>query len=298
MDRDGKLRLELLDVYGDFLQEKVDITLRNQDLTDNLRVADLDAGRQILIDNLIGPPRNRYLLQIDVPSYRPVSRFVAATSGEAVEPRTLFFAVDPKKVISVDFPGYASLSAEARSLLEMSEKVLDFAGLKGEALYQKLDNIRRAGLLNIAAKTDRTRLSNGRTVLSYLGSEPGELSEIRGDRFFARVPKELREETKNSVPEEIFEPVPETLHHPPKGYSHAGSFKTLDRYGNLQLTFFAKGDDWMADIDIDDAAGLEHVFQVLRNSLTGRPTHPYDIHEILIRYQELDPGYRLRVRAG
>jgi hypothetical protein len=49
------------------------------------------------------------------------------------------------------------------------------------------------------------------------------------------------------------------------------------------------------DVDIDDAAGLGHVFQVLRNTLTGRPTHPYDIHEILVSYQQLDPGYRFVV---
>jgi hypothetical protein len=51
----------------------------------------------------------------------------------------------------------------------------------------------------------------------------------------------------------------------------------------------------VADIDIDDAAGLEHVFQVVRNALSGRPTHPYDIHEILLAYQEIDPGYNLVV---
>ena len=52
-----------------------------------------------------------------------------------------------------------------------------------------------------------------------------------------------------------------------------------------------KGDDCVVDMDIDDAAGLAHVFQVLRNALTDRPTHPYDIHQILIAYQRLDPGY-------
>jgi hypothetical protein len=37
------------------------------------------------------------------------------------------------------------------------------------------------------------------------------------------------------------------------------------------------------------------VFQVLRNQLTNRPTHPYDIHELLHFYQKLDPGYSLEV---
>jgi len=67
----------------------------------------------------------------------------------------------------------------------------------------------------------------------------------------------------------------------------------LDAFGNLQLTFFESGTRCVADIDIDDAAGLRHVFQVMRNHLTGSPTHPYNIHQILIKHQHLDPGYRL-----
>lgn len=86
-----------------------------------------------------------------------------------------------------------------------------------------------------------------------------------------------------------------SLHHPPAGFDRAGSFKTEDRYGNLQITFFVRGDEWLADIDIDDAAGLEHVFQVVHNAVTGRPTHPYDIHEILIAWQQTDPGDELLV---
>jgi len=46
------------------------------------------------------------------------------------------------------------------------------------------------------------------------------------------------------------------------------------------------------DMDIDDAQGFDHIFQVVGN-LFGGPTHPYNIHEILFASQELDPGYRL-----
>jgi hypothetical protein len=31
---------------------------------------------------------------------------------------------------------------------------------------------------------------------------------------------------------------------------------------------------------------------VVRNAVEQRPTHPYDIHEILIFNPEIDPGYR------
>ena len=38
-----------------------------------------------------------------------------------------------------------------------------------------------------------------------------------------------------------------------------------------------------------------HIFQVVGNWATGTPTNPYDIHEILVAYQLLDPGYELKV---
>jgi hypothetical protein len=55
------------------------------------------------------------------------------------------------------------------------------------------------------------------------------------------------------------------------------------------------GDEFVADIDIDDAGGLLHIFQVLRNNITMSPTHPYNIHQILAKHQHLDPGYRFNL---
>ncbi|MNC91884.1 hypothetical protein D3C83_82170 [compost metagenome] len=86
-----------------------------------------------------------------------------------------------------------------------------------------------------------------------------------------------------------FRDVPGKLHEPPLGFGHAGSFKTGERHGNLQLTFFASAAQPMAfkvDADIDDAAGLGHTFQVLRNFVTQGATHPYDIHQILVFRQD------------
>jgi hypothetical protein len=122
-----------------------------------------------------------------------------------------------------------------------------------------------------------------------------EIQQVRGDRCFARVAPELRDSIRNSMLEGLFREVSGALHEHP-GYEPAGSFKTSDMYGNLQVTFFTKGDETVADIDIDDAAGLEHVFQVARNAITGTPTHPYNIRDILLRHQEIDPGYRFVLR--
>ncbi len=284
MARDGRLRLRIVDAYGEFIREPVEVTLRNQALSDQVRLTGLDVSREIVIGNLLGAPHNLYLTEIVAPSYRPVRRFLS-TDGEAANVRRILMPIDARKVVRVDFPAYEDLSEPARNLRGRSSKVLGQAGNAGPDLYLNLDSIRRAGLLNVLAKAGRTLLANGRSVLAYLAEEGSELLEIRGDRFFAAVPKELREEVKHSLAEETFEPAPDTLHTPPKGFSRAGSFKTRDSYGNLQLTFFARGSRWVADIDIDDAAGLEHVFQVVRNALTGAPTHPYDIHQILLAHQ-------------
>lgn len=291
MEKNAKLKLELLNVRGRRIGEPVDIELHHQGgpvHTPVLRGA--DASKAITIPDLYGPPGGIYRIYCDPPSYRPLARNIRLRSG--VNELIVTCPVDPKKV-APEFPAYGRIAKDARDLLGRSDEVLDFAGNSGETLYNALDNIRRAGMLNIVAKSGRTRFDNDRTVLSYFG----ELRELRGDRFFVTVPQELREETKNSVANGLFEPVNSVLHREPEGFTRAGSFKTDDKYGNLQLTFFAKGSEWVADVDIDDANGVEHVFQVLRNALSGQPTHPYDIHQILMAHQELDPGYELPPKA-
>jgi hypothetical protein len=284
------LSLELRDVYGDLLKEKVDIILRHQVLSQVVKVSN-NASTKIQIKGLNGAPQGLYRIDVDPPSYQYTAQFInlKASGTTALE---LTFPIDPAKVKAVKFPAFGNTEADLQRVLENSEKVLGFEAKKGKALYDALDDIRRAGMLNIAAKTRATLLTNGRTVLSYIQ----ELREIRGDRFFAAVPKELREETKNSVSEGLFHPADSSLHHPPPGFTDAKSFKTPDHYGNLQLTFFMNdAGDCVADIDIDDAAGIEHVFQVLKNKLSGNPTHPYNIHEILVGFQHNDPGYSFQI---
>ena len=287
-DQTGRLVLELVDVYGDALKEKVDILLRHQVLSDARIARSVKASPKPAIPELFCEPQGLYRLEIDPPSYLPVSQFVSIKpSGDTKV--TIPFPVDPKKA-KPSFPPFPELPQSLQDLLEASNSVLGFEGKTGAALYDGLDDIRKAGLLNIAAKSIATPLVNGDTVFPSVKK----LTELRGDRFFAVVTKQLREETKNSISEGLFDEVSGALHHlADPTFSPAGSFKTPDNYGNLQLTFFMNpAGDCVADIDIDDAGGLGHVFQVLRNHFTGRPTHPYDIHEILVYHQKIDPGYR------
>jgi hypothetical protein len=289
MANPGKLKLHLTNVDGKPLREDVNLELRHLTRGTDQRVR-IKAGKQTTVTNLHAQPDGVYRVLIDPPSYLPVSQFVSIKPSGVTE-LALTFPVDPGKVKKLDPPDYDDLAEDARRVLESSDGVLLFEGKFGEALYDAIDDIRLGGLLNIVAKTGATAFASGRSVLSYITR----LTELRGDRFFAVVPKELREETKNAVHSGLFQEVDGSLHHPPKDFTRAGSYKTLDHYGNLQLTFFAKDDEWRADIDIDDAAGLEHVFQVLRNHLTNNATHPFAIRELLVHHQKLDPGYELLV---
>ena len=285
MADNARLQLELRDVYGKFLGEKVDIILRHKVLSE-VKKASPTVTAKVEIAGLEGAPQGRYQMEIDPPSYQYVSEFVNMKAS-GITSRSITFPIDPGKVVKVNFQAFAKLTEDLRILLDRSDKVLSFEGKKGKDLYDALDDIRKAGMLNIATKTNATTLGNGRTVLSYID----QLNEIRGDRFFCDVPKELRSETKNSAAEGLFRKVDGSLHTPPPGFQPAESFKTSEKYGNLQLTFFTNGEKFKADIDIDDAGGFEHVFQVLRNKLSGKPTHPYNIHEVLVAHQHLDPGY-------
>lgn len=280
------LRLELLNVYGKFLGETVDIILRHQ-IRNQVSRNRVSAAKKIDIKGLDGAPQGRYRIEIDPPSYQYLGRSNVNLNASGITPFTFTFPIDPDKVTKVNFKAYPKLLDEQRTLMDRSDKVLGFEGKKGQDLYDALDDIRKAGWMNITAKSNATILTNGKSVLSYIDR----LNELRGDRFFAAVPKELREETKNSVAAGIFHPADQSLHHPPPGFTSAKSYKTSDRYGNLQLTFFMRGDECVADIDIDDAAGFEHIFQVVGNKLSGKPTHPYNIHEILVFRQKIDPGY-------
>jgi hypothetical protein len=44
----------------------------------------------------------------------------------------------------------------------------------------------------------------------------------------------------------------------------------------------------MLDIDIDPAAGLEHLFQMIERKVKGIQIHPCAVRDILIAQQEID----------
>ncbi len=291
MTNKGDLLLDFADVNGERPDDRLDVSLTHTLLGNVTQARDVQATKRLRIRDLECPPNGCYRVGVFPMRHLPVSRFVQVSEGKTVR-YAITLPVDPRRVIKAEFPDYASCAADLQQVLARS--VVEGTGdLAGPALYSALDDLRKAGLLNIYSRMKATRFPNGRDAFSFVAS----LTRIRGDRFFARVEKELRDEVKNSIAADLFHEVPGTLHVPPPGFCLADSFKTMERYGNLQVTFFSKPEtlEFMADVDIDDAQGIEHVFQVVGNTLSGEETHPYNIHEILIGYQKLDPGYRLLV---
>ena len=286
----GNLRLKLVDVNGDNIGGRASLRLRHQVLSDLRIVNDQDASKRINVSNLFGIPQGLYRIDVNPSAYLPTSRFITIKASGVTDVE-ITCAINPKQVKSLEFPEYSTLPDDTRRLLENSDQVPKLEGKKGEELYKALDDLRRANVLNLTAKCNATPLANGKTVLSLVEK----IVEIRGDRFFCVVPKELRQETKNSAVEGLFNPAPDTLHTPPPGFGRAGSFKTPDKFGNLQLTFFLNGDDCMSDIDIDPASGIEHMFQVIEHRVKDIETHPYAVRDILIKQQEIDPGYHFMV---
>jgi len=288
----GTLILDFFDVNEKRPNDYADVFLKHTVLISQVRhIPHHKMSRRLRISDVDSTQGGVYSVQVFPRRYRPVGRFIRVLEGKEVQ-QSLVFPVDPDKVVRVEFPEYDQLADDLKSVLERSD-IEGYEQKRGRELYDALDDLRRAGLLNIYTKMAHTTFRNGRNVFSYVQS----LRRVRGDRFFAHVEKELRDEVKNSLSDGLFHKVSGLLHTPPPGFERSDSFKTQDRYGNLQLTFFYKPTtlEFIADCDLDDAQGIGHLFQVIGHALSGGQTHPYDVHEILIHHQRLDPLYRLVV---
>ena len=243
-----------------------------------------------------GGPGTIYQVTTSAPHYRDYSFFqlirekVVTTASDDVQ-----FWVKPGDVKNILAPGFDDLSAPVRAILANADmravkpEDRDLLGSSGASLYDKLGPLRKACLLNIVKKAGHASSDN---CFPFVGA----LLLCRQDRFFAMVDSSLPERLRNSPK---YKSAPETLHEPLAGFELAeGSFKTRDAHANLQVTFMRHTltGDMAADIDIDEASGIEHGFEVIRNAVFRNRTNPYLIREFLLSADlsehTLDPGYR------
>ena len=289
MEGKGNLSLEFLDVSGNRPNDRADVFLSHTVLSHSLHIKDAMASKKLKINGLDSTQGGTYRLQVFTMRRRAVSRFIRIFEDQTTS-HTLVLPIKPDRVSDVKFPDFTALDDDLKRILSAST-VEGQGDKQGEALYQGLDRFQRAGLLNLHAKMKVTKFANGGDVFSFVSS----LTLVRGDRFFAVVDPAFLGAVKNSVSGNLFHEVNDGMHTPPLGFKLVDSYKTADLYGNLQLTFSNKPgtNEFIVDADIDDAQGVEHIFQVLDHLITGNETHPFDIHEILAGYQHLNPGYEL-----
>ncbi len=261
----GTVMCDFRDAYGDSIRGEVDLGFRN------LKVQSLNFRHQTELPGQPLPLRG-------VPAF-PVSVFVDVPSNEERTIHETFF-IKPSEATPV-FPSTDEICTLSRwSAL---------AAALDPSRYEALEPQQKAGLLNLFAK-----MSNPSTPAVF--SDVIEIFKVKPARIYARVVPELLEKVRA---------LPQRFHEQPDGGSlhkflddwvrldqHA-SFKTPDSMGNLQLTF-AKNpqNQFGVDADLDDHQGLQHAFDVIKHKFSG-DTNPYDIHEVLVKLQGIDPGYRL-----
>src|SRR5262245_37015551 len=253
----ANLELELTTATGEDLNDFVRIELFSASTSDHFQ-NNVQARRKIAVNGVRADAANIYRVLITPNNYRTVQFFVMLTDGQT-RSQTVACPVDPARVVSLRTPPFAGLTADLQRILSASEisRFTTPAGafLQGRALFDALSGNPKlqACLLNIAVKSGATPLRDGKSCLEHYNG----MVRIEQDRLFVQTHAALREEVQNSP---LFHPVAATLHDPLPGYAITDSFKTFDQHGNLQVTFQRRGtvgDDYVADVDIDDAQGIE-----------------------------------------
>jgi hypothetical protein len=288
--------VDLFDVYGDRIHDDVVLAFHNTDVTtfsDTYHVK-LE-GQPAVIHGVPSAPTGHALVDVKPTKYQQ-RRFqisvVAASLGEN-EIKDEFF-VDPAKanprLISYSDLADKSYASELQDLLDNSSPKID------AEIWDALDPVNRATILNLCSKMVRENLNDGNPVIKQVnGIDRAWLNVDHRERIYSPVVDgfldALRELPTN------FKFAGGSLHHFPNNWlglaEEHSSFKTEDKAGNIQFTFAKDSEGkYYCDIDLDDHAGVHHVTDYLEHKITGQETHPYNIHEILVKFQK-DPEYRL-----
>jgi hypothetical protein len=303
----GTLVVDVTDLAGEVVRGPVTILLTRlpgdpgvggQTLT----VTFATPARDLVITNIDcrGGLGTMYRVQFTTPHYRPYT-FLQLIREERENPASddVEFWVKPGDVTDIGAPAFDDLSASVRRILndatmvEQKTEDHDLVGLSGNALYRALGPLRKACLLNLAAKL-RHLPTVGDNHQPFIEG----LLIARQDRCFARVTSGWPDALVGNL---RFTSADSSLHNPPAGFALTGqSFKSRDAFGGIQMTFMRETATGAlaADIDIDKAAGFKHGFEVIGNAVLHNRTNPYAVRELLLATdpidRSLDPGYQFR----
>lgn len=227
-----------------------------------------------------------YVVEVQTRRYQTASviQRISAVEGPALSVR---LSIDPARVRNILLKGsYEGLDEQLRNVLaaseidQMQDPAVPGSFLQGERLFGTLDALRKACLLNVWCKASHSSSENAWRHVKAI-------RRLEQDRVFARVNEDLFAAVSQSSK---FSEAPNTLHEPMPGFERDRSFKTVDNRANLQISFMRRNGELAADIDIDEASGLAHAGEVVRNFVRGK-TSPYRIYELLFVDKELEPPY-------
>jgi hypothetical protein len=280
--------VNLTDVDGHPLRDEVELKFYNVRLTAEKVRKRLIAGQlPARIIDLAAAPDGLTQVFITPKKYRFKTIFSNIQSNASTRIDETFF-VDPDRV-KPEFPSFADM--QTQPVFAGLTRLLRVSGISTEQAWNSLGDQPKAGLLNLYCKMEATELDEAGKATGFVGK----IEEFKPARILAHVTPDLIGRVGRAT--RTFHSVPGVLHEFPAPWKLApdpNSWKTFDSAGNIQLTFATDGNNnFLADIDIDDHQGVKHAFDVLQHTVTGKDTHPYDIHEILIFFQHLQPGYSL-----
>ncbi len=282
----SSVRVSLTDVYAKLLQDTVELKFYNVRLaSEKLQATVTLKGRAINVKGLPAFPNGLTQVFITPTKYRFKSIFANVQADGSSQINEVFF-VDPGKV-KPQFAAFGDVQSQPR--WAGLARLLKDSNISTAKAWNGLEDEQKAGLLNLYCKMNATQLAGGRPVTDFVQR----VETFLPARIFARVDPGLIKLVGSAT--ETFHTVPGALHSfsPPwQPTVPDNSWKTFDSAGNIQLTFATDGkNNFLTDIDVDDHQGVQHAFDVIKHAVTGKDTHPYDIHEILIFFQHLDPGY-------
>jgi hypothetical protein len=286
------VKLKFVDVLGGALDDQnVVVDVFSLDNSRHFQAIVPLGGQTDVSIHLEDCPSNFYRFELWPNNYQVVQFFLGLTEdGTTVRKQSVVFPVDPSRVVDIVAPSFSNLDQGLQRLLAGAKITLgDGTAPQGAALWTGLPAILKAALLNLFTKSSHTMLGDGTSCFDHISG----LIELDQDRLFAKADAALLEETMQS---NLFHSVDFSLHKDVSPYHVFSSYKTLDTHGNLQLTFSRRddtGSDYLVDMDIDEAQGIEHIFEVIKNVFTGL-TNPYNVREILAVSQNLRPLYTFK----
>ena len=287
--------VDFKDVYGKTITDQVEIKIYNTQLLSEKQIFNVNfQGSPVTLAGVAAFPTGHAQMIITPKKYRFKQRFINVESG-VNNTITEYFFVDPSQARPHPIE-YADLAA--KSYGGELIRILQNSAIN-QVAWNALNPRNRATILNLSAKMSRETVADGSTLITFVDSINRTWLDIgHRERIYVRVSGTLLEALR-AYPEVYFS-VGGSMHHfPPDDnwtpVNSPDSFKTLhDSAGNIQLTFARNTTGaLLADIDLDDHKGLQHVADVLKHIFSGKDTDPYDIQQILRFFQQLDAEYQL-----